>query len=119
VNQHIIFQKIESALILAVSTYVYFDLGFSLIAYLLLLFIFDVSMVGYLKSSRVGAYIYNLGHSLTLPVALLLVSWVTGSDMVLGLSLIWFSHVGLDRMLGYGLKLSDGFRKTHLGVIGS
>ncbi|TDB99096.1 DUF4260 family protein [Actinomadura sp. 7K534] len=27
-------------------------------------------------------------------------------------------HVGVDRALGYGLKLPDSFRHTHLGEIG-
>ena len=28
------------------------------------------------------------------------------------------AHVGMDRALGYGLKLPTGFRDTHLGRIG-
>jgi hypothetical protein len=34
------------------------------------------------------------------------------------ISLIWFAHIGLDRVLGFGLKFPLGFRVTHLGVIG-
>ena len=34
------------------------------------------------------------------------------------LALIWFAHIGFDRMLGYGLKHGAGFRFTHLGRIG-
>ena len=30
-------------------------------------------------------------------------------------SLVWFAHIGLDRGLGYGLKLPAGFKHTHLG----
>ena len=30
----------------------------------------------------------------------------------------WAFHVGVDRALGYGLKLPDSFRNTHLGQIG-
>ena len=29
------------------------------------------------------------------------------------------AHIGIDRALGYGLKLPSGFKHTHLGVIGS
>jgi hypothetical protein len=29
------------------------------------------------------------------------------------------AHIGLDRALGYGLKLPDDFRHTHLGTIGA
>jgi hypothetical protein len=31
---------------------------------------------------------------------------------------IWFAHIGMDRLLGYGLKEDTGFRHTHLGLIG-
>lgn len=30
----------------------------------------------------------------------------------------WAFHVGVDRALGYGLKMPDAFRHTHLGWIG-
>lgn len=43
-RQHIAFQRIESAVIFIASTYIYFDSGFSVVAYVLLLFAFDVSM---------------------------------------------------------------------------
>jgi hypothetical protein len=31
------------------------------------------------------------------------------------MALIWLAHIGMDRMLGYGLKYSGGFKDTHLG----
>jgi len=31
---------------------------------------------------------------------------------------VFTTHVGLDRTLGYGLKLPSDFRDTHLGRIG-
>lgn len=30
----------------------------------------------------------------------------------------WAFHIGVDRALGYGLKLPDAFTHTHLGWIG-
>jgi len=33
----------------------------------------------------------------------------------LAVALIWTAHIGLDRAMGYGLKLPDGFKRTHLG----
>lgn len=78
-RQHIAFQRIESAVIFIASTYIYFDSGFSVVAYVLLLFAFDVSMVGYLKNAKVGAFVYNLAHSLTLPLMVLVASWVAAA----------------------------------------
>lgn len=35
--------------------------------------------------------------------------------LVLSLCLIWLAHIGMDRMLGYGLKYPTDFKDTHLG----
>jgi hypothetical protein len=34
------------------------------------------------------------------------------------IGLIWAAHIGIDRALGYGLKLPTSFNQTHLGPIG-
>ena len=39
---------------------------------------------------------------------------VTGSGLAVQLALIWLSHIGGDRLLGYGLKYSTAFKDTHL-----
>lgn len=118
-NQAIVFQRIEAVLLLAASTFIYFDLGLSFLTFILLLFVFDVSMIGYAKSSKLGAYTYNLGHSLVLPLIIILIAWITQSENIAGIGLIWIAHIGLDRALGYGLKSTEGFKKTHLGNIGN
>jgi hypothetical protein len=33
---------------------------------------------------------------------------------LMGVGLIWIAHIGVDRMLGFGLKYAEGFRVTHL-----
>jgi hypothetical protein len=78
----------------------------------------DVSMVGYIAGPRAGAVTYNLAHNLIVPVVLLGVGSLW-SLPGLGLAgAVLFAHVGMDRSLGYGLKLATGFRDTHLGRIG-
>ena len=37
---------------------------------------------------------------------------------LLPIALIWANHIGVDRLLGYGLKYADGFGWTHLGRVG-
>ena len=49
-------------------------------------------------------------------VAVFLVAGVLLGPHALGL--IWIAHIGMDRMLGYGLKYASGFADTHLGRIG-
>jgi len=79
---------------------------------------FDVSMVGYLLSNRVGAVCYNLVHAYVVPGVLLLWFVLSGSRWVAFLGLLWAFHIAGDRILGYGLKFTSSFQDTHLGKIG-
>ena len=75
-------------------------------------------MLGYAAGPVAGAVLYNLMHTLALPlVGLSLAAGFDRPDLA-GLALIWLAHIGLDRALGYGLKYASGFGDTHLGVIG-
>lgn len=78
----------------------------------------DLSMLGYLAGPRVGAVTYNAVHNLVLAVAALGMGWLLAlAPLALG-GAVLLAHVGMDRALGYGLKLSTGFADTHLGRIG-
>lgn len=78
----------------------------------------DVSMIGYVADSRVGALTYNLVHNWTLAAAVLGLGWWLESGSMLLVGALLLAHVGMDRALGYGLKLPTDFRDTHLGRIG-
>lgn len=75
----------------------------------------DIAMVGYLAGKRLGAHLYNMAHATPLPVVLLGVGYWGDDRLVGALALIWLAHIGLDRLLGYGLKYNDRFAHTHLG----
>lgn len=79
----------------------------------------DLSMVGYLRGPRAGAILYNAVHLYAGGVLLVGISHAfdLSSDLS-AFGLLWVCHVGLDRLLGYGLKEMSGFRDTHLGRIG-
>ena len=78
----------------------------------------DLFMLGYLRGTRVGAAVYNLGHAYPLPAAMSLAGAVWHHPLTLALGLLWLAHIGMDRALGYGLKFTSAFRDTHLGRIG-
>ena len=78
----------------------------------------DLSMVGYLGGPRLGSITYNAAHNLVLPVVLLGIGIWIGIGWMLLAGAVFITHVGLDRALGYGLKLPTDFRDTHLGRIG-
>jgi hypothetical protein len=85
---------------------------------------FDLSMLGYLRSTAAGATTYNAVHNYAFPAlaalaALTLQPVSEALSTTAGvLACAWAFHVGVDRALGYGLKLPDSFRSTHLGQIG-
>jgi hypothetical protein len=118
VNVPIWFQRLEGAALFIAATLIYFndDLGWAI--YILLLFTFDASMVGYALNPRIGAILYNAVHSLIGPALLTPFYLWSSEPWLLGLICLWVAHIGLDRALGYGLKLTSGFRHTHLGEIG-
>lgn len=78
----------------------------------------DVSMVGYLHGPRLGALTYNLVHNWALGLAVLGLGAWSGVGGVTLAGAILVAHVGMDRALGYGLKLPTSFQETHLGRIG-
>jgi hypothetical protein len=86
--------------------------------------VFDLSMLGYLRSPATGATTYNAVHNYAFPAvaALAALTLEPVSDALSTaagvLACAWAFHVGVDRALGYGLKLPDSFRSTHLGRIG-
>ncbi len=83
-----------------------------------LLLVPDISWVGYLAGPRIGAMVYNAAHTTALPTILGIVGLVTDATAVMLLALIWFIHIGVDRLAGYGLKYLDQFGHTHLGLKG-
>ena len=84
----------------------------------ILFIVFDISMIGYLVNNRVGAFTYNVGHSIVGPTLLAVLYILTSNQAILFITLLWLFHIFVDRTLGYGLKHSKGFGHTHLGKIG-
>ena len=78
----------------------------------------DLSMLAYLKRPCLGARYYNVAHTYLLPAVLGLFGLLLHANALLPFALIWINHIGMDRLMGYGLKYSDGFGFTHLGRLG-
>lgn len=83
-----------------------------------LLLVPDVSMIGYLRGPKLGALTYNVVHNWALGLAVLGLGVWTGTAAITLAGAILIAHVGMDRALGYGLKLPTSFQDTHLGRIG-
>jgi len=111
-------QRVEGGVLLALSLLVYWKFGAPWLLFVLLILAPDLFMLGYLRGPRSGAAAYNLGHTWLLPGILTAVGILGGVHLTVDIALIWFAHIGVDRLLGYGLKLPTAFEDTHLGRIG-
>jgi len=78
----------------------------------------DVSMLGYLISSTIGAGLYNAFHHKALALAFIMLGLLLMSGWVITVGAILYGHASMDRIFGYGLKFNDSFHHTHLGWIG-
>ncbi len=107
--------RVEGLAIAATALVVYAPTGAAWWLVPALVLVPDLSMFGYLAGNRVGAWTYDLAHTAPLPVALLAagLGWDLTALTVAGA--IGLVHVGLDRLLGYGVTYDQGFGHTHLG----
>jgi hypothetical protein len=74
----------------------------------------DLAMIGYLAGPTIGAMAYDAAHTYVLPVILVAAGVVGDAEIAIELGLIWLTHIGVDRAVGYGLKYPTGFKDTHL-----
>ena len=104
----------EGLAVAAAAVAVYAHDGHGWLLFLLLALAPDLSMAGYLAGPRAGAVAYDLAHTYVGPVALGAAGVLADAPLARQLALIWLVHVGVDRLLGYGLKYPTGFKDTHL-----
>jgi hypothetical protein len=108
------FLRVEGGVLLATGALLYWVNGGSWVLFALLILAPDVSMLGYLFGTKVGAATYNLAHTYALPASLAVFGVLAGGPLAVSVALVWFAHIGVDRLVGYGLKYASGFRDTHL-----
>ncbi|MFC3749788.1 DUF4260 domain-containing protein [Paenibacillus sp. GCM10012306] len=106
--------RIEGLVVLVLGIYLYFSNGYNWAAFLLLLMLPDLSMIGYVVSNKTGVYTYNFAHTFVTPLLLLLLGLVFSVDFLMMIGFIWMVHIGMDRMMGFGLKYETDFKDTHI-----
>lgn len=110
--------RLEALCVLIAALVAYSKAGSSWGTFALFFFAPDISFLGYLGGKKLGAISYNLAHSYIGGVICLVAGTILPASILFGAGIIWCSHVGFDRALGYGLKYAEGFGFTHLGRIG-
>lgn len=110
--------RVEALALFVAGVLLYLQLNGHPLWLLPLLLVPDLSMIGYMRGPRLGAVTYNLAHNLATALVVLAIGWFGALAPVALAGAILIAHVGMDRSLGYGLKLPTDFRDTHLGRIG-
>jgi hypothetical protein len=111
--------RLEGLAVAAITVALYARTGASWWLFAALWLAPDLSMLGYATGRPCwGARIYNAFHTYLLPALLALLALPLHAHGLLPVALIWANHIGVDRLLGWGLKYAEGFGFTHLGVVG-
>jgi len=67
----------------------------------------DLLLTRRIRDTKVGGWIYDGLHTYPLPVIFITISIIIDYRFIepyTGIALLWFSHIGFDRLLGRGLK---------------
>jgi len=110
--------KIEELLLFVLGIYLFNSLDYSWWWFIALFLAPDLSMLGYLINTKVGALCYNIFHHKGLAIIIYLLGVYFQNEIMSLVGVILFSHASFDRVFGYGLKYPDKFEHTHLGKIG-
>ncbi len=108
---------LEGSLVLILCAWLYSIQSGNWGLFALVFFVPDISIAGYLISAGAGAKTYNIAHSMPLPSILAAYGLLGANALAISLALIWFAHLGFDRMLGFGLKYPTRFSDTHLNRV--
>ncbi|WP_234733067.1 DUF4260 domain-containing protein [Tellurirhabdus bombi] len=110
--------KIEELAQFTLSIAIFTQLPYAWWWFPALILVPDLSMLGYLVSTRLGAYLYNLIHHKATGIIVGSLGFFLQDPAWMLAGCILFAHSSMDRLFGYGLKYTDSFKHTHLDIIG-
>jgi uncharacterized membrane protein YhaH (DUF805 family) len=110
--------RLDGFAVAAAAIVAYVVIGGTWWLFALLILAPDLALAGRGLGEARAANVYNWVHSYTLPLVLGAIGHFAGIEWMLPVALIWATHIGVDRALGYGLKYPHAIEHTHLGLIG-
>ena len=111
--------QLEELALLLIGFMLYLDMNYPIWCFFALLLVPDLGILGYRFNNRIGACSYTIFHHRGIAIALYLSGlFFLNRDGLQLAGIIIFSHIAIDRALGYGLKYEKGFKYTHLGKVG-
>ena len=110
--------KLEEFSMFLFGIFLFNQLHFAWWWFLALILVPDISMIGYLINNKIGAVCYNIVHHKAIAFAIYIAGYYLDTEILQLIGIILFAHSSMDRTMGYGLKYLEGFKFTHLGIIG-
>jgi hypothetical protein len=110
--------RLEGLAALIAGIVLYGQLGGDWLWFVPALLAVDISLAGYLKEPALGATIYNFAHNWAVGLLVLGIVIALKTDLLALVGAVLIAHVGMDRAVGYGLKLKTSAHATHLGWMG-
>ncbi|HWB79735.1 MAG TPA: DUF4260 family protein, partial [Nannocystaceae bacterium] len=89
--------RVEALALMAGSLAAYGALGGSWGWFAALFLVPDLSLLGYLAGARVGAVVYNIGHSYVGAALLAGIGVLAAAPLALLAAAIWSAHISFDR----------------------
>jgi Domain of unknown function (DUF4260) len=111
--------KLEALGVVAASLAFFAYLGVSWWWFAVLILVPDLSAIGYMGGSRLGSWFYDLAHTYVGPAILGVIGYLVHEPMTMAIATVWFSHIGVDQLIGYGLKFANDPKDTHLSRVGA
>lgn len=109
--------KAEELLLFIFCIYLFSLTDYSWWLFPALLLLPDLSMIAYLLNPKIGAICYNLAHHKGIAIGFLVLGWHYALSAIALTGIILLAHSAMDRVFGYGLKYTDSFQHTHLGML--
>ncbi len=110
--------KLEEAAMFGICFYFLTTLNVEWWWYLILFLGPDISMLGYLGGNKLGAACYNSFHHKGIAIAIFVAGFILPNIAFQIIGIVLYGHSSMDRFFDYGLKTNEGFKYTHLGIIG-
>ncbi len=106
--------RAEGGAVFLIALAVYAHLGASWWLFLALILAPDLALLGYLRDDRTGAWAYNAAHTYLGAALLGTVGYLAGWPVLVAAAVVWAAHIGVDRLLAYGLKYPASRQENHL-----
>lgn len=106
--------RLEGALVAALAFWYYGQAFGNWWLFAALFLMPDLSFVAFAVNQKIGIRVYNIAHTYLVPAAFAGAAYMLSLNWLMAVAVIWVFHIGVDRLVGYGLKFESDHKRNHL-----